>query len=79
MRRCKYFYKTTWFYNDYITNQKKEAGAIQCTNKKLVYVWDGINTLPCLLEGSCPYYTPVEIDPYWKGIIDETNRRLNNE
>lgn len=22
-------------------------------------------------------YTPVEVDPYWKDIIDETNRRLN--
>ena len=21
-------------------------------------------------------YTPVEIDPYWKDIVDETNRRL---
>lgn len=26
----------------------------------------------------CLNYTPVELDPYWKNIIDETNRRLNN-
>lgn len=25
----------------------------------------------------CNMYTPVEVDPYWKDIIDETNRRLN--
>lgn len=24
----------------------------------------------------CLNYTPVEVDPYWKDIIDETNRRL---
>lgn len=24
----------------------------------------------------CNNYTPVEIDPYWKDIIDETNRRF---
>lgn len=31
----------------------------------------------CLGIAKC--YTPVEIDPYWKDIVDETNRRLNNE
>lgn len=24
----------------------------------------------------CNMYTPIEVDPYWKDIIDETNRRL---
>lgn len=33
-----------------------------------------LNDLNCY----CKNYTPVEIDPYWKDIIDETNRRLNN-
>lgn len=28
--------------------------------------------IPCM----CDYYIPVEIDPYWKDIIEETNRRL---
>lgn len=27
---------------------------------------------------NCNNYISVEIDPYWKDIIDETNRRLNN-
>lgn len=27
----------------------------------------------------CLNYNPVEIDPYWKDIVDETNRRLYNE
>lgn len=31
------------------------------------------------LKCKCRYYTPVELDPYWKDIVDETNRRLNNE
>lgn len=31
------------------------------------------------LKCKCRYYTPVEIDPYWKDIVDETNRSLNNE
>lgn len=33
----------------------------------------------CGIKKLCEDYTPVEVDPYWKGIIDETNRRLNNE
>lgn len=24
----------------------------------------------------CRYYVQLELDPYWKDIIDETNRRL---
>ena len=27
----------------------------------------------------CRHHTPVEIDPYWKDIFDETNRRLNEQ
>lgn len=76
MRRCKYFYRETWLYDDYVTKRKEKASGIQCTDKKLVYVWDGVSILPCLLEGGCPYYTQVELDPYWKDIVDETNRRL---
>lgn len=35
------------------------------------------NVSGCLLDNlECPYYTPVELDPYWKDIVDETNRRL---
>lgn len=28
---------------------------------------------------ACDDYRPVELDPYWKDIVDETNRRLYNE
>lgn len=34
------------------------------------------NDCNCNLKKLCEDYTPVEIDPYWKDIIDETNRRL---
>ena len=27
----------------------------------------------------CRPHTPVDLAPYWKDIVDETNRRLNNE
>lgn len=29
-----------------------------------------------LRDCTCNYYIPVELDPYWKDIVDETNRRL---
>lgn len=32
-----------------------------------------------LRDCTCNYYIPVELDPYWKDIFDETNRRLNND
>lgn len=37
----------------------------------------GYTDIICL----CTNYKPScpELDPYWKDIIDETNRRLNNE
>ena len=75
MRRRKYFYEETYLYDDYVTKQKEKAGTIQCTNNKLVYVWDGVSDIPCL-NGGADCYTPVELDPYWKNIVDETNRRL---
>lgn len=30
-------------------------------------------------QGLSVCYTPVELDPYWKDIVDETNRRLNEQ
>lgn len=36
------------------------------------------NEKGCMSYAACGNYTPVEIDPYWKDIIDETNRRLNS-
>lgn len=29
------------------------------------------------LKCKCRYYVPVKVDPYWKDIFDETNRRLS--
>lgn len=63
MRRCKYY--------------KKEIKP-HFVNKELFINW----YLYCysegciILHGNCIHYTPVEIDPYWKDIVDETNRRL---
>ena len=75
MRRCKYFYRYTWCYEDYVTKQIEKASGVQCIKGRLPYVWDGISNIPCL-NGSTDCYTPVELDPYWKDIFDETNRRL---
>ena len=75
MRRCKYFYQYTNTYNDYITREKKMVLVYYCTKKRIPYEWNGESYIPCLfIQQDC--YTPVEIDPYWKDIVDETNRRL---
>lgn len=68
MRRCKYFYRETWLCYNYIP-----CSAITCTRKQLPFV-----EIESCDTGINDCYTPVEIDPYWKDIIDETNRRLNN-
>lgn len=66
MRRCKYY--------------KKELKA-HLVDKELLISWH----LYCSFDNSegcieahenCINYTPVELDPYWKDIVDETNRRL---
>nr|DAL96041.1 MAG TPA: hypothetical protein [Caudoviricetes sp.] len=67
MRRCKYFYRETWLCDNYIP-----CSGILCTRYQLPYV----KIEDCKI-GLNPCYTPVEVDPYWKDIIDETNRRLN--
>ena len=36
------------------------------------------NTSDDIIPCKCQYYIPVELDPCWKDIVDETNRRLNN-
>lgn len=33
--------------------------------------------IPVTNKCKCRYFESVELDPYWKDIIDETNRRLN--
>lgn len=69
MRRCKYY--------------KKEIKP-HFVNKELFINWylycSFDDSEGCIiLHENCIHYTPVEIDPYWKDIVDETNKRLNNE
>ena len=66
MRRCKYFYRETWLCDNYIP-----CSCILCTRYQLSYV-----KIEDCKTGLNPCYTPVEVDLYWKDIIDETNRRL---
>lgn len=62
MRRCKYAIINNSIFYDCCGKDNNEE---ICHQKALK-----IAILDC--------YEPVEIDPYWKDIIDETNRRLNN-
>lgn len=64
MRRCKYFIRDIPDFPHGI-----------CTFGNL-YGFKYWTPSQCLNGGYC--YTPVELDPYWKDIFDETNRRLNN-
>lgn len=77
MRKCKYFEQETWCYLDPRTGKIEKASSIRCTRGQLYYVWDGVSEPPCP-TGNTPCYTPVDIDPYWKDIFDETNKRLYN-
>ena len=66
MRRCKYY--------------KKEFKS-HLVNERLLISWylycSFDNSEGCIvLHENCIHYTPVELDPYWKDIFDETNRRL---
>lgn len=75
MRRCKYFTETTWVYKSYPEGTMKFGHSIKCDKNMLVYSWSGIGE-PLCNKGIYLCYEPVELDPYWKDIIDETNRRL---
>lgn len=78
MRRCKYFNGIVWYYKNYPEGTIELGSGVNCDKNMFVYSWDGTGELLCN-EGIYHCYQPVEIDPYWKNIIDETNRRLNNE
>lgn len=67
MRRCKYEVINKSF--RFINNELLSTREWFCLHD---------NTKGCMLYVECGNYTPVELDPYWKDIIDETNRRLNN-
>lgn len=71
MRRCKYFYSEIWVYPSNPPEYHRVVHCLGCF--KL-----GFKPYECR-KGLSDCYTPVEVDPYWKDIIDETNRRLNNE
>lgn len=77
MRRCKYFNSITWIYKSYPEGTMEFGHSISCNKCMLVRTWGGREIYRCN-EGVYACYEPVEIDPYWKDIIDETNRRLNN-
>lgn len=75
MRRCKYLEEISWVYESYPECTMKFGHAIKCNKCMLVYSWGGIGE-PLCNEDTYPCYEPVDLDPYWKDIIDETNRRL---
>lgn len=69
MRRCKWFYSEVWVYD--LTNPPEYISVAQCLGR------NPLECIPSDCEKGLPdCYTPVEIDLYWKDIIDETNRRL---
>lgn len=78
MRRCKHFRRITWMYKSHPDGTMEYGSSIDCEINKLIVTWGDIGKPQCN-EGIYSCYTPVEIDPYWKDIVDETNRRLNNE
>lgn len=74
MRRCKYYSSEAFCYEDYSTGDKNIVIGCYCC---FPYTPEtGCEFMNCLVGIDCNNYTPVEIDPYWKDIIDETNRRL---
>lgn len=75
MRRCKHFLKRTWIYKSYPEGTMEFGSAINCGIKMLLCTWGGVGE-PLCNEGLYTCYEPVELDPYWKDIVDETNRRL---
>ena len=79
MRRCKHFNRETHCYPDYITGEMKYARGANCDKNGTVYMWGNLVNGECRAYVECPYYEVAEIDPYWKDIFDETNRRLNND
>lgn len=67
VRRCKY--------------QAKKVTTHICS-KELLRRWDFYclydDTDGCIIYyPECPNYIPVELDPEWLDIFNETNRRLN--
>lgn len=67
MRRCKYEVVNKSF--RFVDNELLLTREWFCLHD---------NEEGCMAYTACGNYTPVELDPYWKDIFDETNRRLQN-
>lgn len=77
MRRCRYYFSEAFCYVDYPSGTNEIGSVSECL---FPYTSETIGEfMSCLFGEKCENYIPVEIDPYWKDIVDETNRRLNNE
>lgn len=73
--RCKYFRRIPWsHYSESLG--LNVVSSIQCSCGRLRYNYSKDNKTGCEIEPVYPCYEPVELDPYWKDIFDETNRRL---
>lgn len=46
--------------------------------RRCKYFYDCCRNISLPNKCICRYYVQLELDPYWKDIVDETNRRLNN-
>ena len=70
VRKCKYFLYQTWWYP--INSEIKEGTVARYGCK--------ISNMKILDEcKGCTEYTPAELNPDWKDIIEEFNRRLSND
>lgn len=63
-RKCKYFYHQRWWGPD-----NEMYGAYGCKAMNLS-IYDRCK--------GCKEYEPAELNPDWKDIIEEFNRRLSN-
>lgn len=68
-RRCKYFLYVTWWYptNGDIKEGTEAGYGCKAENTKIFDRCKG-----------CTEYTPAELNPDWKDIIEEFNRRLSD-
>lgn len=74
MRRCKYFWReTSWLPRSFDNPDNLESCTFVTCDICRMTVW---NIDECK-EHKLECYTPVDIDPYWKGVITETNKRIN--
>ena len=78
MRRCKHFNRDTYCYQNPFTGETEYESAVYCNKNVPLYIWNNLVDNECGGYIECLYYEAVDIDPYWKDIFDETNRRLYN-